>query len=49
MEYMWTTAGGIVGWIIVEFVSAATKTVMPGAFNIGMAFVGGLVGYHFSM
>lgn len=45
MEYLWMTAGSIIGWVVVEFVAAATKTPMPLAFNFGMMFVGGMVGY----
>lgn len=45
MITLWTIAGAILGWIAVEFVAAATKTRMPWLFNLGMAFVGGLIGY----
>ena len=45
MEYLWMVAGGILGWVGVEFVAAATKTPMPLLFNLGMPFVGGLTGY----
>ena len=45
MEYLWMVAGGITGWIIVEFVGAFTKVLMPTIFNFGMLFVGGLAGY----
>ena len=45
MEYMWMVAGGIVGWIVVEFVAAATRRPMPILFNFGLLFVGGLTGY----
>ena len=38
-------AGGIIGWIVVEFVGAATKTIMPYSFHFGMVFVAGLAGY----
>ena len=48
MEYLWMIAGGIMGWIFVEFVSAMTKVRMPTIFNIGMLFVGGLTGYTLS-
>jgi len=40
-------AGGISGWILVDFVAAATKVPMPVSFNIGLLFVGSLVGYTF--
>jgi len=45
MEYLWMVAGGILGWIAVEFAAAATKIEMPYAFNFGLFFVGGLAGY----
>ena len=45
MEYLWMVAGAILGWVLVEFVAAATKTQMPLAFNFGLMFVGGLIGY----
>ena len=45
MQYLWMIAGGICGWILVEFFAALTKSPMPIAFNLAMLFVGGLVGY----
>lgn len=45
MQYLWMVAGAIMGWVIVEFMAAATKTAMPLAFNFGLAFVLGLLGY----
>jgi hypothetical protein len=46
MEYLWMVAGAVTGWIVVEFMAAATKTRMPLAFNFGLMFVFGLVGYY---
>ena len=45
MAILWMCAGGILGWILVEFVAAFAKVRMPMAFNFGMLFVGGLIGY----
>ena len=45
MQYLWMVAGAITGWVLVEFVAAATKTRMPVAFNFGLMFVFGLIGY----
>ena len=47
MQYLWMVAGGISGWVLVEFVAVATKTRMPIMFNFGLLFVGGLTGYTF--
>lgn len=49
MEYLWMVAGGIVGWVLVEFVAALSKTPMPILFNLGMLFVGGITGYTLSV
>jgi len=45
MEYLWMIAGGIIGWILVEFIEALSKVRMPLAFNFGMFFVGALTAY----
>ncbi len=45
MQILWTIAGGITGWVLVEFVAAMTRTSMPLVINLGMLFVGGLLGY----
>lgn len=47
MHTAWTIAGAISGWVMVEFVAAATKIKMPILFNVGLAFVGGLAAYTF--
>jgi hypothetical protein len=46
MEYLWMVAGSIIGWVLVEFVAAATKTPMPVLFNVGLLFVGGYLVIH---
>lgn len=48
MEYLWMIAGGIIGWILVEFVAALSKIPMPLAFNFGLLLVGALTGYTLS-
>jgi hypothetical protein len=45
MIVLWTIAGVISGWILVEFVAAFTKVPMPTAFNFGCSFVGGLIAF----
>jgi len=43
MEYAVIGSGAIVGWILVEFIFAAVRARAPFLFNIGFAFVGGVV------
>jgi len=45
MQILWTIAGAILGWIFVELPFGALKLKIPYTFNIGMAFVGGLIAY----
>ena len=48
MEYLWMIAGGIAGWILVEFVAAFSKMPMPIVFNFWLFFIGALTGYTLS-
>lgn len=45
LGHLWMIAGGIIGWLLVEFVAAFTKVPMPYLLNIGALFAGGVVGY----
>jgi len=44
MEYAVIASGVIVGWILIEFLAVTVaKRKCPATFNIGIAFVGGVV------
>ena len=45
MVTLWTIAGAVVGWIVIEVVAAFAKAAMPLSLNIGLAFVGALTAY----
>lgn len=47
MQYLLMLAGGIFGWILVEFVVSFTSARIPFAINLGMMFIFGLLGYSF--
>ena len=46
MEYLFMISGGIVGWILIEVVAVSAKATMPIPLNLGMMFVGGVIGYY---
>jgi hypothetical protein len=48
MVIMWSIAGSILGWISLEVINSFTGVRFPAMLNLGMAFVGGLIGYTLS-
>jgi len=46
MEYAIVLSGAITGWIFIEaLIAGAFGKKCPGAFNVGMAFVGAVIAY----
>jgi len=45
MVIAWTIAGFIIGWVVIEIITAFTKAKFPCVFNFALGFVGGLTAF----